>query len=182
MYEIGYAPVEMPYTGVVFVEYFCDRRGRFAFLCGQESTKEVSRGGNLRTKCGVHSARWVGGTHFSWIRLERHIGRRYPPTHSTVRTDFMFNVMDVVPSDHHHFSYYLWLTHHFSLLRRAAMVILKTPVEISKVQCERFFTNIGTSARQIQPLGERTIQENSRMAFFRAEDSLRLYLFSRFLL
>ena len=57
-------------------------------------------------------------------------------------------------------------------------VILKTPVKISKVQV----TNIGPSARPIQPLGERTIQENSKMAFFRAEDSLRLYLFSRFLL
>ncbi len=34
----------MPYTGIVFVEYFCDRRGRFAFLCGWNVPKKSAEG------------------------------------------------------------------------------------------------------------------------------------------
>ncbi len=90
--------------------------------------------------------------------LERHTGHRLPPKAGELSTDVSFNVMDLLPSNTHHFSYHGSLTTP-PCSEGVQWIILKTPIEISKVQAERFTTIIGQNARPIQPLGGREILE-----------------------
>jgi carbonic anhydrase len=91
--------------------------------------------------------------------LERHKGRRLPSKEGEVFTDVPFNLMDLLPSNTHHFSYHGSLTTP-PCSEGVQWIILKAPIEISKVQGERFITTIGQNARPLQPLGEREIKEN----------------------
>lgn len=90
--------------------------------------------------------------------LEEQTGHRLPSKEGEVFTDVPFNLMDLLPSNTHHFSYHGSLTTP-PCSEGVQWIILKTPIEISKVQGERFITTIGPNARPLQPLGEREILE-----------------------
>lgn len=91
--------------------------------------------------------------------LEQQAGRRLPSQTGEEFTDVPFNLMDLIPSNTHHFSYHGSLTTP-PCSEGVQWIVLKTPIEISKVQGERFITTIGPNARPLQPLGGREIQEN----------------------
>ena len=91
-----------------------------------------------------------------WV--ERHTGQRLPPKGGEVSTDLTFNLTDLLPSNTHHFSYHGSLTTP-PCSEGVQWIVLKTPIEISKVQAERFITTIGANARPVQPLRGRDIQE-----------------------
>ncbi len=91
--------------------------------------------------------------------LEQQTGHRLPPQVGEISTNVTLNVMDLLPSNTHHFSYHGSLTTP-PCSEGVQWIILKTPIEISKVQGERFITTIGPNARPLQPLGEREIKEN----------------------
>lgn len=91
--------------------------------------------------------------------LERHKGQRLPSKEGEVFTDAPFNLMDLIPSNTHHFSYHGSLTTP-PCSEGVQWIVLKTPIEISKVQGERFITTIGPNARPLQPLEGREIKEN----------------------
>jgi len=91
--------------------------------------------------------------------LEQQTGHRLPPKVGEISTDVTFNVMDLLPSNTHHFSYHGSLTTP-PCSEGVQWIVLKTPIEISKVQGELFITTIGPNARPLQPLGEREIKEN----------------------
>ena len=91
--------------------------------------------------------------------MQQHTGHRLPSKGQEVTPDLTFNLMDVLPHDTHHFSYHGSLTTP-PCSEGVQWIVLKTPIEISKVQADRFITTIGPNARVLQPLGEREIQEN----------------------
>ncbi len=91
--------------------------------------------------------------------LEEHTGHRLSSKVGEVSIDAPINVMDLLPSNTHHFSYHGSLTTP-PCSEGVQWIILKTPIEVSKVQAERFITTIGPNARPIQPLGEREILED----------------------
>ena len=91
--------------------------------------------------------------------LKEQTGHRLPPKVGEISTDVPFNVMDLLPSNTHHFSYHGSLTTP-PCSEGVQWIVLKTPLEISKVQGERFVTTIGPNARPLQSLGEREIKEN----------------------
>jgi len=90
--------------------------------------------------------------------LEEHTGHRLSSKVGEVSIDAPINVMDLLPSNTHHFSYHGSLTTP-PCSEGVQWIILKTPIEVSKVQAERFITTIGPNARPIQPLGGREILE-----------------------
>ena len=90
--------------------------------------------------------------------MQQNYGQRFPSKGQEVTTDLMFNLMDVLPHDTHHFSYHGSLTTP-PCSEGVQWIVLKTPVEISKVQADRFITTIGRNARPIQSLEHREIQE-----------------------
>jgi len=90
--------------------------------------------------------------------MQQHTGHHLPSKGQEVTTDLTFNLMDVLPHDTHHFSYHGSLTTP-PCSEGVQWIVLKTPIEISKVQADRFITTIGPNARPLQPLGERAIQE-----------------------
>jgi carbonic anhydrase len=90
--------------------------------------------------------------------LEQQTGHRLPPKVGEISVDVPFNLMDLLPSNTHHFSYHGSLTTP-PCSEGVQWIVLKTPIEISKVQAERFTTTIGPNARPIQPLGGREILE-----------------------
>ena len=94
-----------------------------------------------------------------WV--EQHTGTRLPRKMETVTTDLTFNLMDLLPANTHHFSYHGSLTTP-PCSEGVQWVVLKTPIEISTVQAERFITTIGANARPLQPLREREILEELR--------------------
>ena len=91
--------------------------------------------------------------------MQQHTGHRLPKEVGEVNTDLTFNVMEVLPNDTHHFSYHGSLTTP-PCSEGVQWIILKTPIEVSKVQVERFVTTIGPNARPVQPLQHREILEN----------------------
>jgi len=91
--------------------------------------------------------------------LEEQTGHRLSSKVGEVSIDAPINVMDLLPSNTHHFSYHGSLTTP-PCSEGVQWIVLKTPIEISKVQGERFITTIGPNARPIQPLGEREILED----------------------
>ncbi len=90
--------------------------------------------------------------------MQQNYGQRFPSKGQEVTTDLMFNLMDVLPHDTHHFSYHGSLTTP-PCSEGVQWIVLKTPIEISKVQADRFITTIGRNARPIQSLEHREIQE-----------------------
>ncbi len=90
--------------------------------------------------------------------MQRNTGQRLPSKGQEVTTDLMFNPMDVLPHDTHYFSYHGSLTTP-PCSEGVQWVVLKTPLEISKVQADRFITTMGRNARPIQSLEHREIQE-----------------------
>lgn len=93
----------------------------------------------------------------NWVK--QHTGQRLPSKGGEVTTDLTFNLMDVLPTDTHHFSYHGSLTTP-PCSEGVQWIVLKTPIEISKVQAERFVTTIGPNARPVQPLRKREILED----------------------
>ena len=91
--------------------------------------------------------------------LEEQTGHRLSSKVGEVSIDAPINVMDLLPSNTHHFSYHGSLTTP-PCSEGVQWIVLKTPIEISKIQSERFITTIGPNARPIQPLGEREILED----------------------
>jgi len=91
--------------------------------------------------------------------MQQHTGHPLPSKGQEVTTDLTFNLMDVLPHDTHHFSYHGSLTTP-PCSEGVQWIVLKTPIETSKVQADRFITTIGPNARPLQPLGEREIQEH----------------------
>ena len=90
--------------------------------------------------------------------LEQQTGHRLPPEVGEISVNVPFNLMDLLPSNTHHFSYHGSLTTP-PCSEGVQWIILKTPIEISKIQAERFTTIIGPNARPLQPLGGREILE-----------------------
>jgi len=90
--------------------------------------------------------------------MQQNYGQRLPSKGVEVTTDLMFNPMDVLPHNTHHFSYHGSLTTP-PCSEGVQWIVLKTPIEISKVQADRFITTIGRNARPIQSLEHREIQE-----------------------
>jgi len=92
----------------------------------------------------------------NWI--QQHTGHRLPSTNQEVPTDILFNIMDVLPNDRHHFSYHGSLTTP-PCSEGVQWIVLKTPIEISQVQADRFVTTMGPNARPVQPLHQRELLE-----------------------
>ena len=90
--------------------------------------------------------------------MQQHRGHRFPEEGEEVSTDLTFNLMDVLPNDTHHFSYHGSLTTP-PCSEGVEWIILKTPIEISKIQGDRIVTTIGPNARPVQPLQHRDILE-----------------------
>ncbi len=91
--------------------------------------------------------------------MQQHAGHRLPSKGQEATTGLTFNLMDVLPHDTHHFSYHGSLTTP-PCSEGVQWIVLKTPIEISKMQAEPFVTTIGPNARPLQPLGEREVQDN----------------------
>jgi carbonic anhydrase len=97
---------------------------------------------------------------FSRVRdlMQQHTGHRLPSKNQEVTTDILFNIMDVLPNNRHHFSYHGSLTTP-PCSEGAQWIVLKTPIEISQIQADRFVTTMGPNARPVQPLHQRELLE-----------------------
>ena len=73
-------------------------------------------------------------------------------------TDLTFDLMDVLPSNTHDYGYHGSLTTP-PCSEGVQWIVLKTPIEISKEQADRFVTTIGVNARPVQPAEERNPQQ-----------------------
>ncbi|MCH7614624.1 MAG: carbonic anhydrase family protein [Nitrospinae bacterium] len=91
--------------------------------------------------------------------MQQHTGSRLPSTGQEVSTDLTFNLMDILPQDTHHFSYHGSLTTP-PCSEGVQWIVLKSPIQISKVQADRFITTVGPNARPVQSLEHRDVQEN----------------------
>ena len=92
----------------------------------------------------------------NWIK--QHTGHRLPYKGEVVTTDLTINFMNILPNGTHHFSYHGSLTTP-PCSAGVQWIVLKTPIEISKVQTGRFVTTIGPNARPLQPLRKQEILE-----------------------
>ena len=90
--------------------------------------------------------------------MQKHTGQRFPSKGQEVTTDLTFNLMDVLPHETHHFSYYGSLTTP-PCSEGVQWIVLKTHIEISQIQAARFMTTIGPNARPLQPLNQRELLE-----------------------
>ena len=90
--------------------------------------------------------------------MQSHTGHRLPSTNQEESTNLLFNLMDVLPNDTHHFSYHGSLTTP-PCSEGVQWIVLKTPIEISQVQADLFITAIGENARPLQPLHQRELLE-----------------------
>ena len=91
--------------------------------------------------------------------MQQHTGQRLPAEVGEVTTELTLNLIDLLPHNTHHFSYQGSLTTP-PCSEGVQWIVLKTPITISKVQADRFFTTIGPNARPVQPLQHRDILEH----------------------
>ena len=72
--------------------------------------------------------------------------------------DLLFNPLDLLPKDLHHYAYDGSLTTP-PCTEGVHWIVLKEPIAITASHIERFISLIGHNARPIQPLNEREIDE-----------------------
>jgi len=90
--------------------------------------------------------------------MQKHTGQRLPSKGQEVTTELIVNLMDVLPHETHHFSYHGSLTTP-PCSEGVQWLVLKTTIEISQIQADRFITTIGPNARPLQPLHQRKLLE-----------------------
>jgi carbonic anhydrase len=76
--------------------------------------------------------------------LKCQMGHRPPPKVGELATDVPFTVMDLLPSNTHFPSHGTLMTPPGFEIQG---IVLKPPIEISKIQDERFIATIGLNAR-----------------------------------
>ena len=83
---------------------------------------------------------------------------KLPMKAGEVSSEHQFNPHDLIPSNHHHFSYHGSLTTP-PCTEGVQWIIFRDPISMSPQQIGQFASIIGRNARPIQPLHGRRIQE-----------------------
>jgi len=91
-----------------------------------------------------------------WV--QQHIGHRLPEEGEEIRGTLKMDIMRILPADTTHFYTYDGSLTTPPCTEGVRWIVLKEPIEFSRVQLRRFVKAYGHTARQVQPLHGREVE------------------------